>query len=253
MNEFQIANGRALITGGGTGLGRGIAKALVAAGSQVCLTGRRLEPLQETQKEIGAEVCAIVVGDVTKADDRKRMLREAEELMDGVVTILINNAGNHLKKPAIETNDAEFDLLMQTHVSAAFALSREVYSSMKAAGHGSIVMLASMASYMGVPNIVAYTTAKTAVVGLTRALAAEWSAENIRVNAIAPGWIESPMMRQALDNDPPRKQRILDRTPMYSFGQASDIGAAVTYLCSPAARFVTGTLFPVDGGASIGF
>jgi len=114
-------------------------------------------------------------------------------------------------------------------------------------------MIASMASYMGVPKIVAYTAAKCAVVGLTRALAAEWSVDNIRVNAIAPGWISTPMTDKAFNNDPERMNKVLGRTPMNKFGDPDDIGQAVVYLCSPASKFVTGTLFPVDGGAQIGF
>jgi gluconate 5-dehydrogenase len=110
-----------------------------------------------------------------------------------------------------------------------------------------------MTSLIGLPRVIAYTTAKTAFVGLVRGLAVELSPCGVRVNAIAPGWIESPMLHQALDQDAERKSRILSRTPMGRFGEAGDIGAAAVYLCSPAGRFVTGVLLPVDGGASIGF
>ena len=149
--------------------------------------------------------------------------------------------------------DEEFQQVLSTHVNASFALSRDLYPGMLDVGRGNILFIASMASFMGVPNIVAYTAAKCAVIGLTRALAAEWSGSGIRVNAIAPGWIASPMMDQALNDDPHRKQRILDRTPMGGFGEAKDIGNAVNYLTSPAAGFVNGTVLTVDGGASIGF
>ena len=149
--------------------------------------------------------------------------------------------------------DEEFQSVMNIHVNASFALSRDFYPFMLKNGGGSIIMIASMASYMGVPNIVAYTTAKCAVVGLTRALAAEWSADNIRVNAIAPGWISTPMTDKAFDNDEARKNKVLSRTPMDCMGKPEDIGQAAVYLCSPASKFITGTLFPVDGGASIGF
>jgi gluconate 5-dehydrogenase len=110
-----------------------------------------------------------------------------------------------------------------------------------------------MASLFGIPLVVAYATAKSAYLGLVRTLATEVSPHGVRVNAIAPGWIESDLMRQALASDPERSQRILSRTPMNRFGTAEDIGLAATYLCSPAARFVTGVVLPVDGGASIGF
>ena len=136
---------------------------------------------------------------------------------------------------------------------AAFALTRAALPGMIKRQHGNILFTASMASLFGIPYVSAYSTAKAAYLGLVRSLAAEVSAHGVRVNAIAPGWIESDMMRSALDNDPARKAKILGRTPMNRFGQAEDIGWAATYLCSPAGRFVTGVVLPVDGGASIGF
>jgi gluconate 5-dehydrogenase len=110
-----------------------------------------------------------------------------------------------------------------------------------------------MASFLGLPAVLAYTAAKTALVGMTRALTAEVASQGVRVNAIAPGWMESPMLRKALKGDDRRAQKILDRTPMGRFGEPEDIGWAAVYLCSPAARFVSGVVLPVDGGASIGF
>jgi gluconate 5-dehydrogenase len=119
--------------------------------------------------------------------------------------------------------------------------------------HGSILFTASMASLIGVPLIVAYSAAKSAYLGMVRSLASEVAVHGVRVNAIAPGWIESPMLSQALDADPPRKQKVMSRTPMAKLGDADDIGHAAVYLCSQAAKFVTGVVLPVDGGASIGF
>ena len=124
---------------------------------------------------------------------------------------------------------------------------------MIARGSGSILFLASMASLFGIPQVVAYSAAKSAYVGMVRALATELSPHGVRVNAIAPGWIETEMTRKAMDGDPERKRKILSRTPMGRFGTAEDVGMAAVYLSSPAARFVTGVVLPVDGGASIGF
>jgi len=118
---------------------------------------------------------------------------------------------------------------------------------------GSILFTASMASLFGIPKVVAYTAAKSAYLGLVNSLTSELSASNVRVNAIAPGWIDSDMMRAAVENDPERKAKILGRTPMCRFGQPGDIGWAAVYLASPAAAFVTGVVLPVDGGAAIGF
>jgi gluconate 5-dehydrogenase len=120
-------------------------------------------------------------------------------------------------------------------------------------GRGSILFIASMASFIGVPNVLAYTASKTACLGMVRGLAAELSPQGVRVNAIAPGWIRTAMTDDALSKDPARKNKIIARTPMNRLGETEDIGFAAVYLSSPAAKFVTGTVLTVDGGASIGF
>ena len=242
----------ALITGGGTGLGLGIARSLREAGARVCLVGRRLEALREAAAAIGDETI-VVAGDITRAEDRARCLATIETEAGQPVSLLINNAGIHLKKPALEVGDNEFQAVLATHVSAAFSLTRDVGRGMVARRRGAVVFIASMTSYIGMPNVVAYTTAKCAVVGLTRAFAAEWGAHGVRVNAVAPGWIESPMLHQALDGDPVRKAKILGRIPGREFGEARDIGEAVAFLCSSAAAYINSAILPVDGGAHCGF
>lgn len=162
-------------------------------------------------------------------------------------------AGVHLKKLAVDTSPEEFLTVMSTHVIGAHALTQALLPGMIQRKHGSVIFIASMASLFGIPKVVAYSAAKSAYVGMVRTLAAEVSADNVRVNAIAPGWIDSDMMRQALAGDPARRDKILGRTPMGKFGDADDIGWAAVYLCSPAAKFVTGVVLPVNGGVSIGF
>ena len=143
--------------------------------------------------------------------------------------------------------------VLTTHVLGAHAISRAVAPGMIERRAGSILFIASMASFLGVPNVVAYSAAKSAYLGMVRALASELSPKGIRVNAIAPGWIQTDMVRHSLENDPERERKILSRTPMGTFGMAEDVGMAAVYLCSPAGKFVTGVVLPVDGGASIGF
>ena len=138
-------------------------------------------------------------------------------------------------------------------MNAAFALTRTVLPGMYEAKQGTILYMGSMASLFGIPNVLAYSAAKSAYLGMIRALAVEAGHYQVRVNGIAPGWIETPMLAKALDGDPERKQKILGRTPMETFGKPEDVGWACAYLCSPAARFVTGVMLPVDGGGSIGF
>jgi gluconate 5-dehydrogenase len=138
-------------------------------------------------------------------------------------------------------------------VAAAFSLTTAVLPGMIQRKHGNILFTASMASLFGIPLVAAYSAAKSAHLGLVRSLATEVSPHGVRVNAIAPGWIESAMMLKALNGDPGRSKKILGRTPLNCFGTAEDVGLAAVYLCSPAAKFVTGVTLPVDGGASIGF
>lgn len=250
MMAFSLEHETALITGGGSGLGLGIARCFVEAGARVILAGRREEPLRAAAKELGPRA-SYAAFDVTGLGQIDAVVAQLIE-QHGDLSILVNNAGVHLKKPAEATTVEELQTVLDTHVLGAFALSRALIPHMKRRQHGSMLFIASMASLMGLPEVVAYAAAKTAVLGLMRTLATELAPDGIRVNAIAPGWIESPMMQGALEKDPDRKQRILSRTPMGSFGQPEDVGWAAVYLSAPEARFVTGTLLTVDGGISIG-
>ncbi len=252
MNPFSLEGGTALITGGGTGLGLGMARSFVEAGARVILVGRNEERLRAACADLGSSA-AWISHDITRLDEAAELIRRASGIFSDPPGILVNNAGTHLKKPAADTSSEEFEALMRTHVSAGHALASAALPGMIQRGRGSIVFIASMASVIGVPNVFAYSAAKTAVLGMTRALAGEVSGRGIRVNAIAPGWIETDMVRKALDGDPARRAKILGRTPMGCLGQPADVGAAAVYLCSPAARFVTGTTLFVDGGASVGF
>lgn len=251
MSDFQLNDQVALVTGGGTGLGYGMAECFLLAGASVVITGRRDEVLRDAVKELG-EQAAYVVGDVTETDSIEALVEKASEPF-GAPSILINNAGIHLKKETVDTSPEEFQKVLQTHVIGAHALTRALIPSMIERGSGSIVFISSMAALMGINKVIAYSAAKSAYVGMTRTLSAELSPHGIRVNAIAPGWIESTMLRKALDGDPERTNKILQRTHMGKFGESADIGNAAVFLCSPAAKFVTGVLLPVDGGASVGF
>jgi len=173
--------------------------------------------------------------------------------MPSPITILVNNAGTHLKKPAVDTLPAEFQSVLTTHVLAAHSLMQAVTPGMVDRAHGSILFISSMAAYMGVPQIIAYSAAKSAYFGMVATLSAELAAKGVRVNAIAPGWIHSEMTQKALDHDPDRKARVFSRIQMGRMGKPEDIGWAAVYLCSPLASYVTGVTLPVDGGAVIGF
>lgn len=248
---FRLDAEVALITGGGSGLGRALARCLAGAGARVVIAGRRAERLRETARLLGKRG-AWLAHDVTRFDEAPRFIAKAAEPF-GPITILINNAGIHFKKPALETTEAEFLEVLNTHVLGAHALTRAALPQMLERRHGSILFIASMAALFGIPSVLAYSAAKTAYLGMVRSLATEVSPRGVRVNAIAPGWIDTDMTRAAMEGDPERRRRVLERTPLGRFGAPEDVGWAAVYLCSPAAQFVTGAVLPVDGGASIGF
>jgi gluconate 5-dehydrogenase len=251
QNIFSLYGKRAVVTGGGTGIGQGIAQALIDAGATVVLVGRRREILEEAVAVLGPSASYITV-DVADTASLPAMVEQLENAF-GSVDILVNNAGINMKKMALEVTDEEFQRVVQTNLNGLFSLCREFGKRMKERGGGSIINITSMAAIYGLPLVAAYAASKTAVLGLTRTLASDLAPFGIRVNAIAPGFIASEMTRKALDGDPPRKQRAISRTPMGRMGDPEDIGHAAVYLASDAARFVTGVNLPVDGGNSIGF
>lgn len=251
MKTFSLQGKRAVITGGGSGIGLGIAKTFVEAGAQVLIIGRNEEKLIEAQSYLG-DNCSYKSFDVTNLDDIPNFVTETESNW-GSVDILINCAGTHLKKNAVETSDTEFLGVLNVHLLSVFALTREFSKVMIPRQQGAIIMISSMTAVMGMKQVVAYSTAKTAVVGLMRSMVSELAVDNIRINTIAPGWIESPMLHKAIGNDLPRKTKILNRIPSGKFGHPEDIGNAALYLASDAGKYVNGVFLPIDGGAAGGF
>lgn len=248
---FSLKGKTALITGGGTGIGAAIAKSMHAAGATVVLVGRREAELQAAVKELGSRAYAIS-HDITQFDKSQELVERVTKEV-GAIDCLVNNAGINMKKSAITTTEAEFQTILSTNVLAAHSLTKAFAPHMIERKSGSVLFIASMASLFGIPLVVAYSAAKSAQVGMVRTLASELSSQGIRVNAIAPGWIETAMSAKAFAGDPARLQKVLGRTPMAKLGKPEDIGWAAVYLASDAASFVTGVVLPVDGGASIGF
>ncbi len=251
QNPFSLAGKVALITGGGTGIGLDMAKCFVASGATVVITGRREEVLKEAVQTIGSNL-HYIVNDVSETSAAPALVQQMLQQF-GQIDILVNNAGINMKKPAVEVSDEDFNRIIQTNLQAVFALTREVGKHMLERQSGSIIMISSMAAYYGIDRVAAYASSKTGVYGLVRVLASEWSGKGVRVNAIAPGFIETAMSRTAMNADPDRKHKAMDRTPAGHFGKPEDVAWAAVYLASDAASYVTGISLPVDGGNSIGF
>ena len=251
MNAFDLTGKTALVTGGGTGIGAGIGRCLAAAGARVVLAGRRQDVLDQAAEQLAGEAHTAIID----LRDHAGLVAAAEALerAHGPVQILVNNAGNHFREPAEQVGDDDFNALLDVHVAGAFTLTRELGRRMLERGDGSIVFIGSLNGFIGMPNVVGYSAAKAALNGMARALAVEWADRGVRVNVIASGWIDAGISKRAFAEDASRRERALARTPMHRFGEPEDIGWAAVYLCSTAARFVTGTTLHVDGGALVGF
>jgi len=250
-NPFDLTGKTALVTGGGRGLGFAIAAALIQNGAEVIITGRNEDLLKDACEKLG-EKCTYHVFDLNEMAGIPAFVATIEQI-HGAIHILVNNAGINYKKELPFVTDEEYEQVIKTNQLAVFALSRECSKKMIERKNGNIIMISSMASQYGIPKVIAYSASKAAVEGMTRAMAVELSPLGIRVNCIAPGFIETEMSARAFNNDPERKQKALARTPMGKLGKPADIGNAVVYLCSDAAAYVTGVVLPVDGGNSIGF
>ncbi|UOQ64278.1 SDR family NAD(P)-dependent oxidoreductase [Hymenobacter volaticus] len=251
LNPFSLEGKLALVTGGGSGIGLEIARCMSVAGATVIITGRRESVLQEAVADLGESV-HYLTNDVCELDKLDGLVAHIEATY-GPLDILVNNAGVNMKKPALEVTDEEFSRIIHTNLNAVFALTRACAQRMVARRSGVILMISSMAAYYGIDRVVAYAASKSAVEGMVKVLASEFSKDNVRVNAIAPGFIETEMSRTAMNSDPERRDRAMRRTPMGKFGQPEDIGQAAVFLASEAARYITGASLPVDGGNSIGF
>lgn len=251
MPDFSLRGRVAIVTGGGSGLGLGIASIFAQNGIQTVIVGRDQEKLNSAKAQLGENAFAMVCD----LNDLVSIPPLVEKVIHqfGQIDVLVNNAGINMTKDFTEVTDEEFQSIITTNLCSVFAISREVVKYMLKTGAGTIINISSMAAQYGLPKVIAYSASKTAIEGMTRAMAVELSPKGIRVNAIAPGFIYSAMSDRALNNDPERKAKAIGRTPIGHMGQPVDIGEAAFFLASDAAKYITGIVLPVDGGNSIGF
>ena len=241
----------AIVTGGGSGLGLAIAEKFTQNGITTIIAGRDTEKLNKAKEQLG-DLCYAMACDVSNLASIPGFVTEVVSKF-GQIDILVNNAGINMKKEFTEVTDEEFQKVITTNLCAVFTISREVVKHMLPRKTGSIIHISSMAAQYGLPKVIAYTASKTALDGMTRAMAVELSPNGIRVNAIAPGFIYTAMTDKALNSDPERKAKVFGRTPMGYMGQPSDIGDAALFLATEQSKYITGVILPVDGGNSIGF
>ncbi len=241
----------AIVTGGASGIGLAIAKKFIRNDIDTIIIGRDKSKLQATKKKLGKH-CYTFSFDLNNLSAIPSLVKDLSRQF-GHIDILVNNAGINLKKEFTDVSDEEFRQVILTNVMAVFTLSREVVKYMRQKGYGSIINISSMASRYGIPKVIAYTASKSAIEGMTRAMAVELSPIGIRVNCIAPGFIATDMSARALNDDHERKKKVMSRTPLGHLGDPDDIANAALYLANGEANYVTGIILPVDGGNSIGF
>ena len=246
---FNLTNKTVIVTGAGSGIGRGCAIALAAAGANVALTGRRRPQLEETAHAIGGKTL-VLPADVTRQSDIDRVIAQAAAHF-GNLNILINNAGVLHVGNAEAITAEQWDHTFNVNVRAVWLFSRSVLPAMRKAHGGSIINVASVLGINAARNRAAYASSKGAVVLLSKSMAIDYAPEDIRVNAICPGFVETDLtaevIRQAPDPEAVRRERVAAH-PLGRFGKPEDVATLAVYLASDEASWVTGAIFPVDGG-----
>ncbi len=248
MDLFDLHGKVAIVTGGNGGIGLGIARALASAGADVAIAGRNEDKTSTAVQELGGNALGLRI-DVTDASDVQRMVQETVDRFGGL-DIVVANAGMNIRKLPHEYELAEWQQIIDTNLTSVFTCSHAAYPELKKRGGGKILTIGSMTSLFGFDVAAAYTATKGGVMQLTRALASAWARDNIQVNCILPGWIDTDLTRRARHNVSGLSDKVVNRTPMGRWGAPQDLGGAAVFFCSPASDFVTGTALPVDGGFS---
>ena len=252
MKLFDLTERVAIVTGGNGGIGLGMARGLAEAGAAVIVAGRDQAKGGQAVRELQAlgAKAAFVAVDVKSESSCRAMVRAAAHEF-GRLDILVNNAGTNIRKRPEEYALEEWRTLLEINLTGAFACCQAAYPEMVRSGGGKIINIGSMMSIFGASFAAPYAASKGGIVQLTKALAAAWARENIQVNAVLPGWIDTDLTRQARQQIDGLHERVLARTPAGRWGTPADLAGIAVFLASPASDFVTGTAIPVDGGYAI--
>jgi 2-dehydro-3-deoxy-D-gluconate 5-dehydrogenase len=252
MGMFDLSGRVALVTGGNGGIGLGMAKGFAEAGAAVVVAARKAEKAEGAVaelKQLGAKAGFVPV-DVADDASCKAMVAQTVERF-GRLDILVNNAGMAIRKRPEEYTPADWHAVIETNLSGAFFAAHAAYPALKRSGHGKVINIGSMMSIFGAPFASAYAASKGGIVQLTKALATAWAADDIQVNAVLPGWIDTDLTRAARQQIDGLHDRVLARTPAQRWGVPGDFAGIAVFLASAASDFVTGAAIPVDGGYSV--
>ena len=249
---FDLKGKVAIVTGGNGGIGLGMARGLARAGARIIVAGRdqkKSSAAVEDLKGRGAEAHAVAV-DVTDQRAVGRMVDETTQRW-GRLDILVNNAGINIRKPVQDLALEEWHQVLDTNLTSAFLCSKAAYPAFKKVGGGKIINIGSMMSIFGASFAPVYSSSKGGIVQLTKSTAVAWARDNIQVNAVLPGWIDTDLTQNARREVSGLHDSVLRRTPVGRWGVIDDMGGVAVFLASPASDFVTGAVIPVDGGYSI--
>ncbi|MBT5263406.1 MAG: glucose 1-dehydrogenase [Rhodospirillaceae bacterium] len=252
MKAFDLTGKVAVVTGGNGGIGLGMAEGLAAAGANVMVVGRDVAKNESSVaklKTLGVEAASFQA-DVTDKNAVEAMVAKTVEIF-GRLDILINNAGTNIRQQPEEFTEAEWHTVLDTNLTSAFICSNAAYPEMKKAGGGKIINIGSMLSIFGASFSLAYAASKGGIVQMSRVHATAWAKDNIQVNSVLPGWINTELTRGARRDVADLNDRVLARTPAGRWGEPEDMSGIATFLASPASDFVTGAAIPVDGGFSV--
>ena len=248
MTMFDLTERVAVVTGGNGGIGLGMARGLAASGANVVVAARNAEKAASAVAELGARSTFVPL-DVADESSCRAVIYQTEKRF-GRLDILVNNAGTSIRKPPESYTAAEWHAVLDTNLTGAFLCSQAAHPVMKRSGGGKIINIGSMFALFGSAYAAPYAASKGALVQLTKSLAVAWAADNIQVNAVLPGWIDTELTRDARRQVAGLHERVLARTPAGRWGVAEDLAGTAVFLASPASDFITGTAIPVDGGFS---
>jgi 2-deoxy-D-gluconate 3-dehydrogenase len=253
MNElFSMGQKVAIVTGGNGGIGNGIARGFASMGADVVIVARNSQKTEAAANEIMETFGVRCLGLLCDVTDETAVKQMAEIVCQdlGRIDILVNNAGINIRKLPQDYDASEWDQVLAGNLRSAFLCSKSVYPAMKSGGGGKIINIGSMTSIFGGAKLAPYSASKGGIVQMTRSLACAWAEENIQVNAILPGFIDTELTQQARQDIPGLNETVIGRTPTRRWGKPRDLQGAAIFLASPASDFVTGVALPVDGGYS---
>lgn len=249
IDRWKLTNKKALVTGGTKGIGKAIVKEFVELGAEVIVVSRNKADFDILQDELNTDKIDFFEADISKKEDILKLVDKLKEKWD-VLDILVNNVGTNIRKKTIEYSDDEYDQIINTNLRSAFDLSKLIYPLLKKSEQGNIINISSVAGQKHLRTGSIYGMTKAALIQLTKNLAAEWAEDNIRVNAVAPWYIRTPLAETVLTNKV-YYNKVIGRTPMKKIGNPEDVSATVAFLCMPAAAYITGQCISVDGGFTI--